>query len=198
MAGKDHMPPAPPAETRFTYEDLVRFPDDGKRHELIDGEHYVPPSPDLRHQVLVGRLHLAIGNYLATRPGVGRVFLAPLDVVFSPCDVVEPDLLFVAGDQVDILTPKNIQGAPALVVEVLSEGTRKVDAQIKRRLFERMHVREYWLVDPTLDTIQVFRASTAGRMPRAAELSMEDGDVLATDLMPGFAMPLGEFFRPEL
>jgi Uma2 family endonuclease len=197
MAGKDPMPPTPPLDTRFTYDDLALFPDDGKRHELIDGEHYVTPSPNLRHQVLVGRLHLAIGNYLAAHPPAGRVFLAPLDVVFSQYDVVEPDLIFVASDQVDILTPKNIQGSPALVVEVLSDGTRKVDAQIKRRLFERMAVREYWLIDPTLDTVQIFRTS-GRRMPKVAELTMEDGDVHTTELLPGFSLPLREFFQQEL
>jgi Uma2 family endonuclease len=111
--------------------------------------------------------------------------------------VVEPDLLFVANDQVDILTPKNIQGSPALVVEVLSDGTRKVDAQIKRRLFERMAVREYWLIDPTLDTVQIFRTS-GRRMPKVAELTMEDGDVHTTELLPGFSLPLREFFQQEL
>ena len=128
--------PAAPADTRFTYDDFVLFPDDGKRHEIIDGEHYVTPSPNVRHQVLVGRLGFEIELYLRANPGTGHVFLSPLDVVLSHWDVVEPDVLFVAGDQPDILTEKNIQGAPALVVEVLSKSTRKRDAQIKRRLFE--------------------------------------------------------------
>ena len=101
-------------------------------------------------------------------------FSAPLDVVLSHYDVVEPDLLFVAGDQTAIMTEKNIQGPPALVVEVLSKGTRKRDAQIKRRLFERTGVREYWLVDPELDTVQVFRPSTEGKLARVAELTAED------------------------
>src|SRR5688572_27783974 len=113
MAGSDSMPPSARPDTRFTYEDFLLFPDDGKRHEIIDGEHYVTPSPNLRHQDLVGRLYLAIGNYLAQHPATGRAFLAPFDVVFSFYDVVEPDLLFVAGDQLEILTPQNVQGAPA-------------------------------------------------------------------------------------
>src|SRR5688500_8434989 len=109
-------------DTRLTYEDFVRIPDDGMRHEIIDGVHYVTPSPVLRHQQLVGRLHLAIGHFLEEHPGIGQVFLSPLDTVFSPWDVVEPDLMFVAADQLGILTVPNIQGAPALVVEILSPG----------------------------------------------------------------------------
>jgi Uma2 family endonuclease len=196
MAGEDPMrSPAVPADTRFTYDDFVLLPDDGKRHEIIDGEHYVTPSPNVRHQRLVRRLLLEIELYLKANPSTGEVFPAPLDVVLSHFDVVEPDLLFVAGDQTDILTEKNIQGAPALVVEVLSKSTRKRDAQIKRRLFERTGVREYWLVDPELDTVQVFRPSPEGKLARVVELTSEDGDVLTTPLLPGCQIDLRELFR---
>ena len=119
------MPPSAHADMRLTYDDLEYFPEDGKRREIIDGDLYVTPSPSLRHQVLVGRLHVAIANYLAGRPGIGHVFLSPLDVVLSPHDVVEPDLLFVGSNQLDVLRLTNVQGPPALVVEVLSPGTRK-------------------------------------------------------------------------
>ena len=185
-------------DTRLTYDDFVLFPDDGKRHEIIDGEHYVTPSPNLRHQDLVGRLHVEIANYLKSHPTAGRVFLSPLDVVLSHYDVVEPDLLFVAGDQAAIMTDKNIQGPPALVVEVLSKSSRKRDAQTKRRLFERTGVREYWLVDPELDVVQVFRPSPEGKLTRVAELSSEDGDTLTTPLLPGCAIGLRELFRPSV
>lgn len=185
------------ADTRLTYDDFVLFPDDGKRHEIIDGEHHVTPSPNLRHQDLVGRLHVEIAVYLRSHPTAGRVFLSPLDVVLSHYDVVEPDLLFVAGDQTDIMTEKNIQGPPALVVEVLSKSSRKRDAQTKRRLFERTGVREYWLVDPELDAVQVFRPSLEGKLTRVAELSAEDADTLTTPLLPGCAIALRELFRPS-
>jgi len=67
---------------KLTYEDFVLFPDDGKRHELIDGEHYVTASPNLRHQKILGRLYLLIASWLETNP-IGEVFLSPLDVVFA-------------------------------------------------------------------------------------------------------------------
>jgi Uma2 family endonuclease len=189
--------PARP-DTRLTYEDFLLFPDDGKRHELIDGEHYVTPSPNLRHQDLVGRLYLAMGNHLAAFPAAGRLFLAPFDVVFSFHDVVEPDLVFVAGDQLDILTPQNVQGSPALVVEILSPGTRKRDEQIKRHLYERSGVREYWIVDPRLNLIAVHRRNESGRLARAAELMAEQADELTTRLMPGFSLALASLFAPSL
>ena len=171
--------------SKLTYDDLLRLPDDGLRHEIIDGEHYVTAAPNRRHQELVGRLYLAIGNYLASRPGTGRLFLAPFDVVLSFYDVVEPDLLFIAASQSDILTEKNVQGPPALVIEVMSKSTRKRDAQIKRRLFERTGVKEYWLVDPELDSVQVLRPSAAGKLVRVDELSAEDDATLTSPLLPG-------------
>jgi Uma2 family endonuclease len=114
------VPRAP--DRRLTYEDFLLFPDDGQRHELIDGEHYVTPSPNTRHQELVGRLHLEIGLYLRQHPRIGRV--SSFDVLFTKWDIVEPDLLFIAGDQLDILTDRTSR-APALVIEILSPGTRK-------------------------------------------------------------------------
>jgi hypothetical protein len=80
-------------DRRLTYEDFLLFPDDGQRHEIIDGEHYVTPSPVTRHQVLVGRLHFEIESFLRQHPGSGQVFVAPLDVLFTKWDIVEPDLL---------------------------------------------------------------------------------------------------------
>lgn len=198
MAGDDSLLPTARPDTRFTFEDFLLFPDDGRRHELIGGEHYVTPSPNLRHQDLVGRLHLSIGNYLSAHPHAGRVFLAPFDVVFSFHDVVEPDVLFIAGDQLDILTAQNVRGAPALVAEILSRGTRKRDEQIKRRLFERSAVREYWIVDPELDLIKLYRRSEDGALPRVAELTAEHQDQLATPLLPGWSLSLPEFFAPSL
>ena len=190
--------PAARADMRLTYDDFVLFPDDGKRHEIIDGEHYVTPSPNVRHQVLVRRLVFDFERYFREHPQAGQVFSAPLDVLLSPFDIVEPDLLVVTGDQTDILTEKNVQGPPALVIEVLSKSTRKRDAQTKRRLFERTGVREYWLVDPELDAVQVFRPTPEGRLARVAELTAEDGGVVTTPLLPGCQIDLRELFRAHI
>ena len=153
------------SQRKLTYADFLLLPDDGKRHELIDGVHHVTPSPNLSHQELVGRLHLAIGNFLATRRHLGRLFVSPLDVVMSDHDVVEPDLLFVAGDQLSILTAANVQGPPALVIEVLSPGTRRRDQGIKRKLFDEKGVREYWMVDPKGRRVSICRRADDGTFP---------------------------------
>jgi Uma2 family endonuclease len=194
MDAEDTMPTPTRSDGRFTYDDFLLFPDDGKRHEIIDGEHYVTPSPNARHQLLVGELHFALAVYLRTNPAVGVVFLAPFDVVFSNWDVLEPDLLFIADDQRHILTEKNVQGAPALVIEVLSPGTRTRDEGIKRQLFERSGVREYWLVNPDVNAIHVYRRTTDDAFPRVAVLTAADRATLDTPLLPGFALALEELF----
>ncbi len=103
------MPTTSQRGARLTYDDLVRMPDDGMRHEIIDGVHYVTPSPAFRHQQLLGRLHGAIFAFLEEHPEIGQVLLSPLDTVLSPFDVVEPDLLFIAADHPDTMTEPNIQ-----------------------------------------------------------------------------------------
>ncbi len=110
------------ADMRLTYDDFVLFPDDGKRHEIIDGEHYVTPSPNVRHQVLVRRFAYELEHYFRPQPQAGEVFIAPLDVLLSPYDIVEPDLFVVTGDQTGILTEKNIPGPTVQVFRPSPEG----------------------------------------------------------------------------
>ncbi len=185
---------AHPHVRRLTYDDFLLFPDDGMRHELIDGEHYVTPSPNLRHQELVGRLHFEIQLYLRQNSGRGRVFVAPLDVVFTRWDVVEPDLLFVTDDQSHILTANNVQGAPSLVVEVLSPYTRRTDQHTKRQLFDRGGVREYWVVDPDAADLTIYRRTDGGVFPMTCRLSAAAHDVLTTPLLPAFTLALDDLF----
>ena len=179
---------------KLTYDDFVLFPDDGKRHELIDGEHYVTPSPNTKHQRISGNVHLLIGTWLEEHP-IGQVFYAPFDVVFSRFDVVEPDLLYLSNQRAEeILTRANVQGTPELVIEIGSPGTRKRDETLKRSLYERSGVSEYWVVDPELDVVRVYRRVEEG-FARAVELSAEVGDVLTTPLLPGLQLPLPRVFR---
>jgi Uma2 family endonuclease len=187
--------PTPSHDARLTYEDFLRFPDDGLRHEIIDGAHYVTPSPNQRHQELVGRLYLTLSTLLEDRPDRGRLFLSPFDVVFSFHDVVEPDLVFVAPDQLDILTAQNIQGTPALVIEVLSPSTGTRDREVKRLLYERTGVREYWLVDPEQARVTVYRRAGDGSFPAVAHLAADTHDTLETPLVPGWSVTLARLFR---
>jgi Uma2 family endonuclease len=180
---------------KFTYDDLCNLPDDGKRHEIIDGEHYVTPSPNTKHQRVSRELTAALVSYLGTHR-VGELFVAPFDVVLSDLDVVEPDLIYISRERAGVLTEQHVRGAPDLVVEILSPGTRKTDEITKRKLYERYGVAEYWVVDPDRESVKVYRRGGDGTFTRAAESSVESGDTITTPLLPGFSVALSQIFAP--
>jgi Uma2 family endonuclease len=193
MSGSEEPRPAG-AGVKLTYEDYLSLPEDGKRHELIDGEHYVTATPNRRHQAIVANLLGMIWSYLQQQP-IGRVFTAPFDVIFSDFDVVEPDVLYLSRERMaQIETSPWVRGAPDLVIEIGSESTRRRDETIKRRLYERFGVSEYWVVDPEIDVIKLYRRA-GDRVERAAELALENGDVLTTPLLPTLEMPLVKVFE---
>ena len=187
------MPTATSPRRRLTYDDFLLFPDDGLRHEIIDGEHYVTASPVTRHQLLVGRLHFEIELHLRAHPGSGQVFLSPLDVMLSHWDVVEPDLLMIGPDQPDILTAKNVQGPPSLVIEVMSPSTRSRDERLKRDLFNRVGVREYWIVSPDTNVVTIHRRDEGSAFGEPRSLTAED-EALTTPLLPGLSITLSALF----
>jgi Uma2 family endonuclease len=177
---------------RLTYEDYALIPDDGRRHEILDGDEVVSPSPRTKHQRVVLELAFLLRKHVR-RHGLGEVFIAPFDVVLSDHDIVQPDVLFVSDARLDLVDEENCKGAPDLVCEVLSESTRRTDLVRKRRLYERTGVAEYWALDPVIDQVQVFRVED-GRYVRAAELTAETGDALTTPLLPGLSIPLVDLF----
>lgn len=184
---------SPPHKVKFTYEDYLLFPNDGRRHELIDGEHYMTPAPSTKHQRVSRRLLTSIEVFLK-ETGLGEVFDAPYDVVLSDLDVVEPDIVLVLSHRSSIITENCIKGVPDLVVEIISEKTRKTDEMIKRKLYERYGVQEYWIVDPEVETIKIYRLTEEGYV-RAAELSSEAQDSLTTPLLPGLRVTLTDIFE---
>ena len=177
----------------WTYEEFMALPEGGPvRYEIIDGDLCMTPSPVSRHQKISGNLFGIVWNFLRTNP-LGEIFAAPYDVVFSqePPQVVEPDLVFVAAKHVSLITEKNLQGVPDLLVEILSPTTATIDRRVKHSLYERVGVPEYWIVDPERNTVQVFRLSGERY---GSELEFGLGDRLETPLLPGLSIPLSEVF----
>ena len=177
----------------WTYKDYLGFPEGGPfRYEVIDGELYMTPAPNIRHQQIVERLLRKIGNFLEDNLA-GTIFVSPCDVVFSadPLQVVQPDLVFVSAARSSIVTEQNIQGSPDLVIEVLSEGTMLRDRNQKLRLYERFGVLEYWIVDQEKNTVSVFRLSE-GKYPEPVLFQKED--VLTSPLLPGLSFPVSSVF----
>lgn len=178
---------------KLTYEDYCLIPNDGKRHEVIDGEHVISPSPNIRHQRISRTLLYELHRFLQEHP-LGEIFVAPCDVVLSDFDVVQPDLVFVATAQAAIVTEANIHGIPTLVVEILSEGNRKLDETIKRQRYEHYGIPEYWIIDPALDLVKIYRL-TDSRYGQASVLTLEAHDILTTPLLPALNVPLATLFK---
>ena len=174
---------------KFTINDYMSTPN-GKRYQLLDGELIVAPSPTTRHQTILLRLSRAMHDGVNSSQ-LGRVWVAPLDVILSDHDVVQPDLLFVSNGRANIVTEANVQGAPDLVVEILSPATAQHDREYKRTLYSRHGVREYWLVDPEEDTVEVWTESDTGLVLAVA---YQRGDTLASPLLQGLSIPLGAIF----
>ncbi len=177
---------------KLTYDDLLPYSDDGLRHELIDGVHYVSPSPNTRHQRIVARLSVALWTHVRDHQ-IGEVFFAPFDVVFTRVDVVVPDIVYLSAARAAVeLNTRHTTGAD-LVVEILSPSTRQRDRRLKRDLYERAGVVEYWLVDPDADIIQVHRRR-GERFGLAEEFGAFAHGVLRTELLPGFDLALDALF----
>ncbi|HEV2350964.1 MAG TPA: Uma2 family endonuclease [Terriglobia bacterium] len=173
-------------DIRLTYDDYCLLPSDGKRYEIIEGELFVTPAPNFLHQIIVTRLTRYLSAFVEDNQ-IGLVFVSPFDVVFSQFDVVEPDVLYVSKARSSVLTDKNVQGSPDLVVEVLSPGTAKIDRTIKLKLYARFGVEEYWIIDPEGPAAEVYRHQK-GSLELAATLDAHG--LLASPLFPGFSLPL--------
>ena len=174
---------------KFTVADYMTTPED-RRYQLLDGDLILAPAPTIRHQRILRRLAVLLDE-LAVENGLGEVFLAPCDVVLSNYDVFQPDILFVSNERRGLITEANIQGAPDLVVEILSAATEHYDRGYKRTLYARHGVREYWLVDPATETVEVLVEGDEG-------LTSTDTfgltDTLVSPLLPGLSVDLGQIF----
>ena len=183
-----------PDRVKLTYQDLLALPDDGLRHELIDGEHHVTPAPGSAHQLIVGNVYRLLDGF-ARQHRHGVVMLAPFDIVFSPHDVVEPDLIYFTLQRFKaVVGERNARGAPDLAIEVLSASMRRRDEVIKRRLYERFGIAAYWIVDPELESVKIY-TDEGGKYGRPRELLLEDDAVLKTPRLPGLELPLRHIFE---
>jgi Uma2 family endonuclease len=173
----------------LTYEDLQAIPEDGHRYELIFGEIVMSPSPNTRHQYVLGELFTRMKQHAHDRL-LGRVYIAPLDVRLSPNNTVQPDLLFVRRDRLSIVRNDLVDGTPDLVVEALSPSSRAQDLIKKAVLYGQYEIPEYWIVDPDSNSISVNVLRDGQYVP----LSEADG-VARSIAIPGFAVQPDELFE---
>ena len=177
-------------QTRYTYQDYLRTPDD-VRYELIEGELLVmEPGPTRSHQEILVNLTVLLAPFVKEH-GLGEVLIAPFDLYLSDANVLQPDLLFVSAARTSIITERDVRGGPDLVVEIASPSTRRRDRGVKMDLYARHGVAEYWLVEPADATVETLRLED-GRMVPAGRY--ERTETFTTPLLPGLAIDLAKVF----
>ncbi len=140
----------------LTYDDYLTFPDsDGIRKEIIEGELFMSPAPSIKHQLILRNLFRSLDKFIMEN-SLGEVFFAPCDVIFSNINVMQPDILYISNENYEILTALNIKGAPDLIIEILSPSSIETDRIFKKLVYEKFGVKEYWIVDPQEEMIEVW------------------------------------------
>jgi Uma2 family endonuclease len=180
----------PKPKLKFTVKDYMSTPE-GTRYQLLDGEMILAPSPTDKHQRLLANLYRAIYAFVDAA-SLGQVRFAPLDVVLSNHDVAQPDLLFISNERASVITEANVQGAPDLVVEILSPSTAEYDQGYKRALYAQHGVQEYWLVDPAAETVEVLVLGEENLISRGV---LGAGETLDSPLLEGLALELRDLFN---
>jgi Uma2 family endonuclease len=180
---------SPNPAIKFTYQDYINTSDD-KRYELIDGELILAPAPRRDHQRVDTRLGWRLARFVEEND-LGVVYFSPRDVVFSDTYIVQPDLLFISNERMHIDTEAEVWGGPDLVVEILSPSTAARDRTVKRALYARHGVYEYWIVDADARTIAVLLLGEQGFEPVA---TYGEGDTLVSPTLPGFSILVDEVF----
>jgi len=157
---------------RWTYAEFARLPTSGTtRYEVIAGELVVTPAPGLRHQLVATNLITLLNSFVRAHD-LGQVLSGPFDVLFAEGDYLEPDLIFMAADRLHLLSDRGAEGAPDLVVEIISPSTAHRDRGIKLERYRHYGVAEYWVLDPAARTLERWALADGAAEPRV--LGQED------------------------
>lgn len=175
-----------PVSRRLRATAIFDVPADGNRYEVLDGELYVTPAPNIAHQRCVTRLAINIGGYLQQHP-LGELFVAPVAVVFNEFTGAQPDLVYVSTERAGIITRRGVEGVPDLVIEVLSPSTSAIDRGIKFRIYERTGVMHYWLADPRRRQLLAYRLEGTSYILTG---TYGPGEVFQPDLFPDLALSI--------
>lgn len=178
----------------LTYADYAALPDDGRRYELIDGDLVLTPTPGSAHQFVLARLFAILNHHVVERQR-GEILFAPLDVILSDSTTVQPDLVYLASDRERQLRKRGVDGAPTLVVEVLSPTRPEYDVEVKRELYFRHRVPHYWIVDPEKRTLE---GLVLGDSEYLRDGAFSDADEASLRPFADLVIPLARVWSPEL
>ena len=174
---------------KLTYQDYAALEGD-ERYELLDGELILVASPNRDHQEVVMDLGFMMRTF-ARENDLGRVYIAPFDVLFTDTDVAQPDIMFISREREHILTPANVQGAPDLIVEILSPSSSTRDWRDKRELYAAHGVREYWIIDPANRIVSVLLLQDG---VLEIEQTLTEDDTVTSTVLDGFSVSLESIF----
>lgn len=176
----------------LTYEDYAALtPPDNGNYELHNGKLFFMPSPTPQHQRVVRRLSTQMDAFV-TQHQLGEIFFAPLDTVLNAINTFQPDILFISQKRLSIIGKKKIEGAPDLVVEVLSESNTPQEMSFKKHIYESYLVREYWLINLKKNTVTVYANVEGELMP----LGIFSGDdKVASQVLAGFSLSVKEILE---
>ena len=191
MKVKDSVASYKISKKRYTYQDYLEMPYDGKRYEIINGELIMPPAPNTIHARISKRIYKKLLKYSQDEL-IGEIFYSPIDVVLEDTNVVQPDLLFIFKERSHIIKEENIKGAPDFVIEILSPSTAYYDLIEKKETYARFGIKEYWIVDPKKERIDIFlnkknEFELKQRLDREGEAKSE--------VLKGFHVDLKEIFK---
>src|SRR5208282_4817005 len=175
----------------LTVENYKLLPETGPRYQLIQGDLYMAPAPNRFHQEISRNLQFELHSYLKRNP-IGKLFDAPFDVYLDEINIYQPDIIIVLNERLGILTEQGAEGAPELVIEILSPKTRRLDLVNKKHEYARAGVKELWIIDPESRAITIHQFASDG-VEKIRDVNEED--TLSTDLLPGFNLAAETIFE---
>ncbi|HEX9973494.1 MAG TPA: Uma2 family endonuclease [bacterium] len=175
----------------YSYQDYFELPDDGNKYEIIEGELIMSPAPYTIHQEVMLNIAVELVNFVR-KTKIGKIYVAPTDVVISDINVVQPDILFITSEKLQIITAKNIKGVPDLIIEIISPATGYYDLSGKKDIYEKFGVREYWTVDPMKQRVDIYL-----NFEHKFELHqrLEKKGIVKSNILKGFEIDLETIFN---
>ena len=180
----------PPGKIVLTYDDYCELPNDRNRYEILDGELSVTPAPATKHQIALGNLHRILSTHVFANH-IGRLLLAPTDVILAATTVVQPDLIFIGNDRSQVVTERGVEGAPTLVIEILSPTTHRTDRETKAQLYAKYSVPHYWLIDPDQQVLEAYELS--GDQYNLVTKA-QDADLFTPSVFPGLSIQISDLW----
>lgn len=183
-----------PAQGQWRYADYLRLPDDGNRYEIIEGVLYVANAPSIEHQFTVSEILFQLKLFVRDKV-LGQIYTAPIEVHLAEnTKPVQPDVLFIRADRQPALGAQFLEGAPDLIVEVISPSSIRLDRHVKFDIYERSGVAEYWLADPKAHLVEVYTLSNG----EYALLGQYTGDeMIQSKVLAGLQIKTSTLFQPQ-